>query len=298
MPEIKILIAPPGAGKTTWAMRYIRAHPEDTVHISSDAIRQEIFGDSSCQDNLSEVFEIMQARAVNALKNGQNVIYDATNMTRKSRRFIIHKVPENTLVTAQIVWRNVDSCIVADKERDRTVGGNGIDRMVRNFQAPFYEEGFHRIDWFLNVSESFCPAAYKSYLYELCDVPQDNPNHSMTILNHCFAVRDYLVDIGTDKELQIAGELHDIGKPYTKDFHNAKGELTTIAHYYGHPGYSAWLSIPCLMYSKWEKYNTRKICWLIANHMEPYNTTNYYKTLPLELKTDLDLLHEADEYAR
>ena len=298
MSEIKILIAPPGAGKTTWAMEYLKEHPDDTVHISSDDTRKKLFGDETCQDDPCRVFGTMCSRAADALKNGFNVIYDATDMTRKSRRQIIGSVPKGTTVIAQIIWRSPEKCIEADKERTRTVGEHVIDRMIRSFQAPYYDEGFDKIDWHLNVSDSFLPAEYYYHILKRCDIHQDNPHHSLTVVDHNIAVRNYLSDIGADIELLIAGGLHDVGKPYVKDFHNAKGEPTEIAHYYGHQGYSAWLSIPCLTYPLWQEYDTKKICWLISNHMEPYMNTKYYKNLPPELKAELDLLHEADEHAK
>ena len=67
MPEIKILIAPPGAGKTTWAMKYLKEHPDDTVHISSDEIRKKLFGDEACQDDPCRVFGTMCSNAADSL---------------------------------------------------------------------------------------------------------------------------------------------------------------------------------------------------------------------------------------
>lgn len=298
MPEIKILIAPPGAGKTTWAMEYLKEHPDDTVHISSDETRKKLFGDETCQDDPCRVFGTMCNNAADVLKKGLNVIYDATDMTRKSRRQIIGSVPKGTTVTAQIIWRSPEKCIEADKERTRTVGEHVIDRMIRSFQAPYYDEGFDKIEWHLNVPIAFSPAAWYWHIQSLSEIPQDNPHHSMTVFEHDHAARDYLADRDADTGLLIAAKLHDIGKPCVKDFHNSKGEPTDVAHYYGHQGYSAWLSIPCLTYRPWQKYDTRKICWLISNHMEPYMNTKYYRNLPPELKAELDLLHEADENAR
>ena len=219
-------------------------------------------------------------------------------MTRRSRRQIINSVPAGTTVTAQVIWRSPEKCIEADKERTRMVGEHVIDRMIRSFQAPYYDEGFDKIEWCLNVPDSFSLDRYYQHILKLCDMPQDTPHHSMTILRHGYAVRDYLQEAGADLDLKIAAKLHDIGKPYVKDFHNAKGEPTDVAHYYGHQGYSAWQSIPCLCRWLFNSTDTRKICWLISNHMEPYMNTRYYKNLPPELKSDLDLLHEADEHAR
>ncbi len=39
---------------------------------------------------------------------------------------------------------------------------------------------------------------------------------------------------------------------------------------------------------------TPKVAWLISVHMDPFMNTKYYNKLPLYLKAEIDLLHEAD----
>lgn len=50
-----------------------------------------------------------------------------------------------------------------------------------------------------------------------------------------------LITLGVkDGNLLTAMLFHDCGKPFCKQFKNAKGEDTEIAHYYGHENYGAY----------------------------------------------------------
>ena len=53
--KLIILCGIPGSGKTTYAKKYIENNA-NTIHLSSDAIRKELYGDESVQGNPGEVF--------------------------------------------------------------------------------------------------------------------------------------------------------------------------------------------------------------------------------------------------
>ena len=77
---VKMIIGIPGSGKSTFAKNL------SGVYVSPDEIRKELYGDISIQGNASEVFSLVEKRIKDALKNGNDVVYDATNTTpyRKS----------------------------------------------------------------------------------------------------------------------------------------------------------------------------------------------------------------------
>lgn len=52
------------------------------VH-SSDAIREEILGDVSCQDQNAKVFDVLHTRVREDIRLGYNTIYDATNLDKE-----------------------------------------------------------------------------------------------------------------------------------------------------------------------------------------------------------------------
>ena len=77
MAKITMLIGIPGSGKTTYAKKNLNG-----IYVSPDAIRKELYGDISIQGNPSEVFGLIESKIKEALNNGNNVVYDATNTTK------------------------------------------------------------------------------------------------------------------------------------------------------------------------------------------------------------------------
>ena len=285
-PSLILLVGIPGSGKTTYAEKYIKDHP-GTVHLSSDKIREELWGNEATQGDNNEVFSLMQSRAIEALNNGQSVIYDATNITRKDRSYIISLCPKFAKIECHIIWAPIETCIKRDAARKRTVGKAVIDKMLKRFQAPFVDEGIDEIKVIWNTPDDFNPGVYVNNLIDTSDIPHDNPHHTLNIKEHCKETYLYAVNNHFPSHLLMAAKYHDIGKPYVKAFIDGKGNPCDTAHYYQHQCVSAW------MYYGIDKHNFF-IAWLISVHMEPYFNSKYYNKLPAYLKKQVDLLHEAD----
>ena len=282
-PTLIILIGPPGAGKTTYAHKYIEEHP-GTVHLSSDNIRKELHGDETIQDNPNEVFAIMQRRAIDGLNFGYDVIYDATSMTRKDRAGIITACPKFVKIECHIIWAPIEACIERDAARKRTVGKEVIDKMMKRFQAPYYDEGINEIK--IILPDDFDDGEYRLKCMNEMMIPHDNPHHTLDVYSHCLEANKYIFHKTKDDDLDKAAFFHDIGKPYVKAFVDSKGNPCEQAHYYQHQCVGAWMS--------YGTHNSVNIAWLISTHMEPFFNSKYYNKLPAYLKSKIDLLHEAD----
>lgn len=286
-PTLTILVGIPGVGKSTYA-RDVVTQESKTVWISSDAIRERLYGDASCQKDPSKVFEIMQEETLDALNKGFSVIYDATSITRKSRASILDKVPKFVHKQCIICWAPLDVIFSRDALRERSVGPEVIEKMLRRFEAPFYDEGFdfitvHICDVHYNKEQ------YYTNLISAMDIPHDNPHHSEGVLEHCRLCGTSIFGNGSPLLVQ-AGFLHDIGKPLTKTFKNRKGEDVDIAHYYDHQAVGAWLSYGI-------KGHNIALAWLISTHMAPFINLKYYNSLPPVYKNWIDILHKADKGA-
>ena len=286
-PKLILLCGIPGSGKTFYAEK-IKDSYSYIVHLSSDAIRKELYGDESIQGNPSEVFSLMQNRAIEFLNNGYDVIYDATNITRKDRASIIAKCPKFAQIKCHIIWAPIEICIERDAARERTVGKEVIDRMLKRFQAPYYDEGIDEIEVIL--PENFNQQKYIDDSMNAMKIPHDNPHHTLDIYNHCESAYEYTVNNDMyDNTLAFAASLHDVGKPYVKSFVNTKGEPSDTAHYYQHQCVGAWMVYGLVV------NNIRvAVAWLVSTHMAPFLNEKYYKNLPAYLKNSVDLLHEAD----
>lgn len=285
-PKLIILCGIPGSGKSTYAKTYTERN-YNTIHLSSDEIRKELYGDENIQGNPGEVFTLMQKRAVEAFNNGYSVLYDATNITRKDRSGIISACPKFAKIECHIIWAPIEECIRRDAERDRTVGKEVIDRMLKRFQAPYYDEGID--DIMVILPDDFNKMQYTNTFLKLMEVSHDNPHHTLNIFDHCLEANKYIVKKTGEYSSNIgfAAIFHDIGKPYVKAFVDSKGNPCEHAHYYQHQCVGAWMSYG-------SEHVTPHIAWLISTHMDPFLNTKYYKNLPTYLKKDIDLLHEAD----
>ena len=294
-PTLTILCGIPGSGKTTYAKEIIKKHT-NTIHLSSDSIRAELYGDESIQGNPSEVFSLMQKRAVDALYDGLDVIYDCTSITRKDRSGIIAACPKFANIQCDIIWSPIEVCIKRDAARERTVGKEVIDRMLKRFQAPYYDEGIDNIYVCLS-DKDFDAYEYTNKLISNMEIPHDNPHHTLNIFDHCAQAGNYIVKLGEYGVIWTAALYHDIGKPYVKSFTDSKGNSCDTAHYYQHQCVGAWMSYGMTVPIDGPGYKMIDIAWLISTHMDPYLNTKYYNRLPAYLKKQVDLLHEADRNA-
>ena len=286
-PKLILLVGPPGSGKTNYAEEYIRNNT-NTIHLSSDNIRAELWGDAAIQGDNNEVFSLMQTRAIDSLNNGQSVVYDATNMTRKDRAYIINLCPKFVKIEAHVVWAPVELCVMRDTKRERTVGREVIDKMIKRFQPPYYDEGIDEIK--VSRPNGFIDRMYADHCWFAMNIPHDNPHHKYKVLRHCQEAYTYAYKHGFSKEVCKAAIWHDVGKPYCKAFIDKHGNASEKAHFYQHQCVSSWVAYG------FEDMDPLTI-WLIGVHMDHYLNTKYLRNLPPYLRKLVDELHEADKAA-
>lgn len=102
-----VLIAPPGAGKTTLAHRWA---PSSSV-ISSDAIRGELCGDESNQAVTAEVFAVLHHRVDERCRRGLTTVVDATSAECAHRKVLLTIAAQHALPSVALVLDTpLDEC--------------------------------------------------------------------------------------------------------------------------------------------------------------------------------------------
>lgn len=286
MPRLIMLIGLPGSGKSTYAQQLCGKNSK-LIYCSSDAIRKELYGDESIQTDNNKVFRILHHRVKNYIQLGFDVIYDATNVTRKNRKIIIEYCKDIATVEGHVVWAPIEECIKRDKDRDRTVGSDVIRKFLYRWQSPNYDEGFDSLYITYNI-DNFSSETYIKQCLTDMDIPHDNPHHKLSVLNHCISVKYYCLSHFKETILTEAAIYHDIGKPLTKFFK----EQDNVAHYYQHDNVGGYMVYGCCANKPMDEVIL--ISWIVCNHMQPFFKSNYYNNLSQKYKELLDNLHEAD----
>lgn len=147
--------------------------------------------------------------------------------------------------------------------RDRKVPEEVIERMVRQFQAPYYNEGWDEI---LIVEGGRLYDMREEHL-NAWSIEHDNSHHALSIGKHMAAARDAAVG---DMNTVTAAYHHDIGKPHVKSFTNMKGEPTTDAHFYSHEAVGSYMWLSSHDAQLLDRDDATLVGFLIQWHMMPY----------------------------
>lgn len=298
-PTITMLCGLPASGKSTWAKD--NADKLNAEIHSSDKLREELYGDESIQGDSVKLFEELHRRMKKSLEEGSNVIYDATNISKKRR---VHFNKEFIKYNREVVYfdTHYEICVINDRERKRTVGKDVLTKMFKALQIPTYAEGWNNIniihdlfyDWYededrknyesllLNGSsyEELFGSAFETLfdfndIRNIIDLPQDNPHHTFSVSRHTYHVYKYVYENYYNKEnsedflkMLWVAILHDVGKYYTKDFLNHKGEPTIYAHFYGHENCSAQIAVTILHSLGYDDSFILDVAELVQLHMK------------------------------
>lgn len=146
MPYLYTMIGLPGAGKST----IIKNKYKNYIVVCPDDIRAELFGDANCQKQGDYVFTLAHQRIEQALAQGFDVVFDATNTQKRYRKDIFKKHPNATHV-AVYVSTPIETCKKRNAARNRVVPEEVIDRMAKRLDAPTVEEGFSSIVYVTNI---------------------------------------------------------------------------------------------------------------------------------------------------
>ncbi|MCK9531851.1 MAG: ATP-binding protein [Gammaproteobacteria bacterium] len=158
MPQFYMLVGAPGSGKSTWTRNFLAKTDDDYVVISSDDIIVEwgklldpnmTYTDAFRKVDMKKVQAELNSRLMAAIADMKNIIWDQTNLTAKSRRGRVSRIPKiyrKTCVVFNIehdeLFRRLEK---RAKEEGKFIPKKVIDDMIKTFEPPVESEGFDKI---------------------------------------------------------------------------------------------------------------------------------------------------------
>jgi len=142
------LIGLPASGKSTFAQQLAEIEGSRYEIISTDRIREQLFGDEIVQGDWRQVEAEVMSRIKKAIASGKYIIYDATNLKRSWRMDWLEKVAaatgEEFACVAWYLSTPVETCKKWNLSRQRQVPEIVIEKMSSSIAAfpPDVAEGF------------------------------------------------------------------------------------------------------------------------------------------------------------
>lgn len=317
MLEFIMLVGIPASGKSTYAKEL----EKNGYHIhSSDEIRKELTGDENTQVVNEKVFQVLHKRIKSDLEQGISCVYDATNISMKRRIAFLNEIQKYDCHKKCILFVTpVEVCKERNQIRERKVPDYVFDKMLKQFQCPYFYEGWDEIE--IMEFDSIYPDNMLNPCkrYEdgsIIQFDQENSNHTLTLEDHMakayrifWSVLSWGETRSRDRQITMSDAIavHDIGKYFTKAFIDSKGNKTDEAHYYGHENWGAYITLSLMNNDRakglwFEANHTLRVSTLINWHMRPHTAWKQSekarerdkKLIGEDMYNDIMLLHEAD----
>jgi len=291
MVEVIFCVGIAASGKTTWA----RGQEKNGYYVlDSDAVREELYGDATCQDNPEKVFNLIYSRGKEILRAGGSIILCSTNLTMKYRVHaikIFKQVRPDAIIRAVVFNTPLEVCREQNQMRNRQVPDWLFMKQIKTLQLPVYEEGFDRIQVVNNYGNLKVEEIKREIADKVLDYgSQKNKHHSLTLYEHNMKCWFTAESKHLDEDICLACYLHDYGKAYTATYWPEKDD---DCHYPNHAAVGAYLALNAGF-----DYH---VALLVNYHMFPYTDSHtqeiWSKKLGTNLWNELLLVHECDEAA-
>lgn len=149
MPKLFMLIGIPGSGKSTW----IKNQKHNAVIVSTDdiiereAARQNKTYSDVFDQTIKKATQEMQQDLRQAIAQQQDIIWDQTNLTAKSRASKLRQIP-NTYEKIAVFFPTPDREELTkrlDSRAGKTIPTYVIKSMADNLETPSPAEGFDQV---------------------------------------------------------------------------------------------------------------------------------------------------------
>ena len=139
-----ITVGLPGSGKSTYAKEFIKG--KDIEYLSSDELRA-VYGKGEDDQTVTPiVFGHIKRKVDEFLKDGKNVLVDATSVNRKERSDYINTAKKYGAKVVALVFK-MDRQGLIDRNKKRGEQGGRIvpdwviDKMLAKYEEPSFAEG-------------------------------------------------------------------------------------------------------------------------------------------------------------
>ena len=140
-----VLSGLPASGKSTYAE--LLAENGVFHRVCPDLIRKELYGDESIQGDGKRVFETAHhdIREYGCL--GENVVFDATNIDRRTRKNLVAEMrPYFDIIICKWFSTPLELCLERNQARERQVPLKVLENMSKRFRPPMLDEGFDYVE--------------------------------------------------------------------------------------------------------------------------------------------------------
>lgn len=298
MNQLIYLVGLPASGKSTICDNYKK---QGYKIFSSDAIREELYGDESNQSDPGKVFQILHKRIKEALRANEDCVYDATNLVSKRRIAFLKEIANIPCEKVCLLcWAPYEVCLERNRVRERTVPEYAMERMYKQFETPAMFEGWDRLACIFTALPK--QAAQQEELLALDYFAQDNSHHKLTLGEHMTRAWEFVAH--EQYCIREAARWHDLGKVKTKAFLDSKGRPSKEAHYYNHQNVGAYDYLGLNSAKKVDMLVSLEVSALICYHMHPYFWQNnpkmeqkYRRIWGEDFYNMICLIHKADVWA-
>lgn len=272
--KLVVMIGLPSSGKSTITSDIIDRHrsilDDPYIAISSDDITKELYQDDTPYHkiNHSELFDTLNEKTITLLKKGYNVVYDSNNLKRKHRLRLLEKISEMDVIKVAILLAPTEAeCIRRNSIKKSPTPNLLINKDVRDFQPPFFNEGWDYIipSYMLELDTGELSDVDRGEIFEYENLEWDNimkynqneDVHKYTLGGHIETVEYYIEENHPHAIWLLDTALyHDIGKLFTRvDIYN-KREGRYISNYHNHSNYSAYFLLTRNRYAGINKIKT------------------------------------------
>lgn len=326
MNTIHMLVGIPGSGKSVYA-RQLEKQTRGVI-VSTDAIRLRLFGGESKQKNTYIIFDEAFREIGQALADGRNVIFDATNVDR-DRRMKFLKRFSDTPVECHFFDTSYETAQRRISSRKRKLDDKILTKYAKNLQLPLLGEGFEAVHLVhgqadeasdgstlaldrseiedllarqASHDELFAHLSRHPLFAQMPGYDQGNPHHSRTLSLHTYAVLEYVNAFYEEEDrlaMQWTALLHDIGKPFCKVWKENRGYYS----YFGHEHVSASIACNLLKSLGYDDKFVLDVASRTEMHMEILHgkdagASNVYHLLGGDLLAKMYFFAEADTYGK